>query len=118
MAGTGESTKTLLAELRCGFNASLDRSNSRLFVLGLQEGSSIWVVLEFLGRAVDPIPEPSQQTVRHWGFYANAVRGKRRKAAAVGDSPPALGRRDDEFTRVAPGDHSFVEAGRITSQKL
>ena len=31
-----------------------------------------WDVLEFLARVVDHIPEPSQQTVRYWGFYANA----------------------------------------------
>jgi len=40
-----------------------------------------WDVLEFLVRVIDHIPEPSQQTVRYWGYYANAARGKRRKAA-------------------------------------
>ena len=33
--------------------------------------------------------------VRYWGFYANAARGKRRKAAA-GDTPQAQSRQDDE----------------------
>ncbi|MCP4202666.1 MAG: hypothetical protein GY769_12115 [bacterium] len=59
-----------------------------------------WDVLEFLARVVDHIPEPSQQTVRYWGFYANAARGKRRKAAMAGDTTPTSGRQDnDEFTR-------------------
>ncbi len=40
-------------------------------------GEARWDVLEFLARVVDHIPEPSQQTVRYWGFYANAARGKR-----------------------------------------
>jgi len=48
-------------------------------------------VLEFLARVVDPIPEPSQQTVRYWGFYANGAGSRRRKAAAVGDTPSAPG---------------------------
>jgi hypothetical protein len=51
-----------------------------------------WDVLELLARAVDHIPEPSQQTVRYWGFSANAARGKRRKAAETGDTGPT-GRR-------------------------
>ena len=52
---------------------------------------------------VDHIPEPSQQTVRYWGFYANAARGKRRKAAQ-GDNAietPTCRDDDDEFTRRA-----------------
>lgn len=47
------------------------------------------------------MPEPSQQTVRYWGFYANAARGKRRKAAATGDPPQAPSRQHDEFIRQA-----------------
>jgi hypothetical protein len=43
-----------------------------------------WDVLEFLARVIDHIPEPSQKTVRYWGYYANAARGKRRKAAQTG----------------------------------
>jgi hypothetical protein len=51
---------------------------------------------------VDHIPEPSQQTVRYWGYYANAARGKRRKAVAVGDTSQTPGLQDDnEFTRGA-----------------
>ena len=57
-------------------------------------------VLEFLARVVDHIPEPSQQTVRYWGYYANAARGKRRKAALQGDITQTPDRPDnDEFTR-------------------
>ena len=44
-------------------------------------------VLDFLARVLDPVPEPRQQQVRYWGWYSNAVRGKRRKAAAQGASP-------------------------------
>ena len=51
---------------------------------------------------VDHVPEPSQQTVRYWGYYANAARGKRRKAAQGGNAiqtPPSQD--DDEFSRRA-----------------
>ena len=57
-----------------------------------------WDVLEFLARVVDHIPGPSQQTVRYWGFYANAARGKRRKAATTASQAPRR-QEDDEFTR-------------------
>ena len=69
---------------------------------GADGGEARWDVLEFLARVVDHIPEPSQQTVRYWGFYANAARGKRRKAALAGDAAQAPPRQDeDEFTRHA-----------------
>jgi len=43
-----------------------------------------------------------KQTVRYWGFYANAARGKRRKAAQARDTAQAAPRQDDdEFTRRA-----------------
>jgi len=38
--------------------------------------------------------------VRYWGFYSNAARGKRRKAAAA-DTPQAPCRQDDELTQRA-----------------
>ena len=49
------------------------------------------------------IPEPSQQTVRYWGYYTNAARGKRRKAAAAEDTTHAPCRQvdGDQFTRHA-----------------
>jgi hypothetical protein len=69
---------------------------------GPDGGEARWDVLEFLAGVVDHIPEPSQQTVRYWGFYANAARGKRRKAALAGDTTPISGHQDeDEFTRRA-----------------
>jgi len=59
-----------------------------------------WDVLEFLARVVDHVPEPSQQMVRYWGYYANAARGKRRKAAEAGVGSQTSRRQDDdEFTR-------------------
>ena len=65
-------------------------------------GEARWDVLEFLARVVDHVPEPSQQMVRYWGFYANAARGKRRKAALVEDTTQTPSRQDeDEFTRRA-----------------
>ena len=66
---------------------------------GPDDGHARWDVLEFLARVVDHIPEPSQQMVRYWGFYANAARGKRRKAAADEDTPWVPSRQDDEITR-------------------
>lgn len=69
---------------------------------GPDGGRARWDVLESLARVVDHIPEPSQQTVRYWGFYSNAARGKRRKAAQTGDAAQAPPRQnDDEFTRRA-----------------
>ena len=66
---------------------------------GPDDGHARWDVLEFLARVVDHIPGPSQQMVRYWGFYANAARGKRRKAAADEDTPREPSRQDDEITR-------------------
>ncbi|MHC5016934.1 MAG: transposase [Planctomycetota bacterium] len=63
-----------------------------------------WDVLEFIARVVDHLPEPSQQMTRYWGFYANAARGKRRKAGEQeAAARPALAGEDavDTFTRQA-----------------
>ena len=70
---------------------------------GLDGGHARWDVLEFLARVVDHIPEPSQQMVRYWGFYANAARGKRRKAAPAADGTPMPRQQGDadESTRRA-----------------
>jgi hypothetical protein len=64
---------------------------------GPQPASVSWDVLEFIARVVDHLPEPSQQMTRYWGFYANAARGKRRKA---GEQPGAK-EPVDTFTRQA-----------------
>ena len=52
---------------------------------------------------VDHVPEPSQQTVRYWGWYANSARGKRRKAGEETGAISRLGGEDpvDDFTRQA-----------------
>ena len=68
---------------------------------GPDDGEARWDVLEFLARVVDHIPEPSQQTVRYWGFYANAARGKRRKAETTKVDLTARRPDDDEFSRTA-----------------
>ena len=67
---------------------------------GSRPAEARWDVLEFLARVADHIPEPSRQTVRYWGFYANAARGKRRKAAQTGGAAQVpLRQDDDESTR-------------------
>jgi len=43
--------------------------------------------LEFIARVTSHISDKGQVTVRYYGLYANAHRGKVRKSAAV---PPAL----------------------------
>ncbi|MEE8278962.1 MAG: transposase, partial [Thermoanaerobaculia bacterium] len=62
-----------------------------------------WDVLEFVARVVDHIPQPAQQMVRTWGFYANAARGKRRKAAPAREAIAMPHQQDDtdQFTRRA-----------------
>jgi hypothetical protein len=55
-------------------------------------------------QVVFTIPKPSQQMTRYWGFYANAARGKRRKAGEQeAGARPALAGEDavDTFTRQA-----------------
>ena len=64
-----------------------------------------WDVLELLARVVDHIPEPSQQMVRYWGFYANAARGKRRKAAPGRDIAQAAQGQDDWTRQPRPVDY-------------
>jgi hypothetical protein len=78
------------------------RSEARRGPTGSRPLEARWDVLELLTRVVDHIPEPSQQTVRYWGIYANAARGKRRKAAEAGVRSQTSKRQDDdEFTRSA-----------------
>jgi len=38
--------------------------------------------MEFLARVLVQIPDPRRHSVRYYGFYSNATRGKRKKAAA------------------------------------
>ena len=62
---------------------------------GPRPATACWDVLEFIARVVDHIPEPSQRMTRYWGWYANAVRGKRRK---VDEEEPASTRPTPEDT--------------------
>ncbi len=68
-------------------------------------------VLSFLARVLDPVPEPRQQQVRYWGWYSNAARGKRRRAAlgpegsqnvaaSVDRDPPSRRRRHLSWVRL------------------
>ncbi len=45
-----------------------------------------WDALEFIARITDHIPEPGQQLIRNWGYYANASRAKRRRESGTEDS--------------------------------
>jgi len=38
--------------------------------------------MEFVARTLVQIPDPRRHSVRYYGFYSNAARGKRKKAAA------------------------------------
>ncbi len=68
-----------------------------------------WDVLEFIARVVDHIPEPSQQMVRYWGYYANAARGRRRKSEQAGNPAQAAPSQDD---------HALTRSARLTWSKL
>ncbi len=68
-------------------------------------------VLSFLARVLDHVPEPRQQQVRYWGWYSNAARGKRRRAAlgpegsqnvaaSVDRDPPSRRRRHLSWVRL------------------
>ena len=57
-------------------------------------------MLEFLARVVDQIPEPSQQTVRYWGFYANAARGHYSRRCAESAESHLLAPDDEAFCRI------------------
>ncbi len=45
-----------------------------------------WDALEFIARITDHIPEPGQQLIRNWGYYANASRAKRRRESGIENS--------------------------------
>ena len=53
--------------------------------------------LEFIARVTSHIPDRGQVMVRYYGLYANAHRGKVRKASRV---PAALGMMEDESRRL------------------
>ncbi len=53
---------------------------------GPSAGIARWDVLEFIARITDHIPEPGQQLVRNWSYYANASRAKRRRESGIENS--------------------------------
>jgi hypothetical protein len=53
--------------------------------------------LEFIARATSHIPDKGQVTVRYFGLYANAHRGKIRKASQV---PVSLGMIEEELRSI------------------
>jgi hypothetical protein len=53
--------------------------------------------LEFIARATSHIPDKGQVMVRYYGLYANAHRGKVKKASL---SPSALRMAEDDLTRI------------------
>jgi hypothetical protein len=46
--------------------------------------------MDFLARVLVQIPDPRRHSVRYYGFYSNAARGKRKKAAATAESSSPL----------------------------
>jgi hypothetical protein len=53
--------------------------------------------LEFIARVVSHIPDKGQVTIRYFGLYANAHRGKVKKASQV---PVALGMTEEELRPI------------------
>jgi hypothetical protein len=53
--------------------------------------------LEFIARVTSHIPDKGQVTLRYYGLYSNAHRGKIRKRAVDPSHPPII---DDEATFV------------------
>jgi hypothetical protein len=53
--------------------------------------------LEFIARATSPIPDKGQVMVRYYGLYANAHRGKVKKASM---SPSALRMAEEDIRRI------------------
>jgi hypothetical protein len=53
--------------------------------------------LEFIARVTSHIPDKGQVTVRYYGLYANAHRGKVRKASLM---PVALGMIEEELRPI------------------
>jgi hypothetical protein len=52
--------------------------------------SRSWTYLEFIAHVTSHIPDEAQATIRYYGLYANAHRGKVRKASIFGNIRPAL----------------------------
>jgi Putative transposase len=44
--------------------------------------------MDFVARVLVQIPDPRRHSVRYYGFYSNAARGKRKKAAATAEPSP------------------------------
>jgi hypothetical protein len=44
--------------------------------------------MEFVVRVLVQIPAPRSHSVRYYGFYSKAARGKRKKAAATAEPSP------------------------------
>jgi hypothetical protein len=65
--------------------------------------------LEFIARVTSHIPDKGQVMVRYYGFYANAHRGKVRKA---GQSPFALRLAEAEVPAVPYSLKGAIDGGR------
>jgi len=46
--------------------------------------------MDFVARVLVQIPDPRRHSVRYYGFYSNAARGKRKKVAATAESSSPL----------------------------
>ena len=65
------------------------------------EGESI-DAMEFVARVLAQIPDPRRHSVRYYGFYSNAARGKRKKAAAPAEPSSAEEAPEDAATPDGP----------------
>ena len=63
--------------------------------------------MEFAARVLVQIPDPRRHSVRHYGFYSNAARGKRKKAAA-GAEPSSPGEAAEGATTPPGADRAAL----------
>ena len=63
--------------------------------------------MEFVARVLVQIPDPRRHSVRYHGFYSNAARGKRRKAAAPAE-PSSPGEEPEGATTPEGADRAAL----------
>jgi len=63
--------------------------------------------MEFVARVLVQIPDPRRHSVRYYGFYSNAARGKRKKAAAPAE-PSSPGEEPEGATTPQGADRAAL----------
>jgi Putative transposase len=66
--------------------------------------------MEFVARTLVQIPDPRRHSVRYYGFYSNAARGKRKKAAAPAE-PSSPGQVPERATTPQGADRAALKRG-------